>query len=289
LFILIHGSDQLRISESLKSFVRKYRTDDFNYVEFDGKSDLAEMAAAMQQAPLLSDYFMVVVNIQKGQLQRVGRIFTPSDFTVLVLICDGFSLTDEQIKDLRVDQVVDCRPMRFGDLVKWIKSRASEYGFSMDLDDRKRLALLYQSTKEIEDVLFQMSMLNDFDRRVYFNDLFKTRQEFVWNLFTALQAGDHKLFFRKYAEQLLLNSELSKSQFDMKIVGGLLFCLGRWEDSPEWIKSKLQNLEENGERLLPFLHSHLIEILVMARKEQSNIPLLMRFVSIMHDIKDQKF
>jgi len=80
--------------------------------------------------------------------------------------------------------------------------------------------------------------------------------------------------------------ELSKSQFNMKILGGLLFCLNHAADAPEWISVKLTALNDNGEKLIPFLHSHLIETLVLARKEQSNIPVLMRFVSIMAQIKN---
>ena len=103
--------------------------------------------------------------------------------------------------------------------------------------------------------------------------------------FYSLTDGKSKEFFKKYAEQLALNVDLSKSQFNMKIVGGLLFCLNHWADAPEWISVRLKNLNENGERLIPFLYSHLIETLVLARKEQSNIPILMRFASILTQVK----
>lgn len=283
---MIHGSDQLKVGEERDKFIKKYRSDDFNYMEFDGTIDVAALASALKQAPMFADFYVVVVHVDRKQFIRVSTLLKPSEFTALLLICDGFTLTEELTKDVKIDEIIDCRPMSYKDSVKWIKTKTGEFGYSLDLDDRKKLALMFRSSKELADVLFQMSMLNDFDRREFFNDLFRTKQEFVWDLFISLTEGNHKAFFKKYAEQLALNVELSKSQFNMKILGGLLFCLNHVADAPEWISVKLTALNDNGEKLIPFLHSHLIETLVLARKEQSNIPVLMRFVSIMAQIKN---
>ena len=281
MFVVLQGSDQMRINDEKLAIISKYKTDDFNYLELDGQLDVATLSSAMKQAPMFADFYLVVVHVTKKQFLRVKESLFPSEFTVLLLICDDFTLTDEIKEGLVIDSIIDCRPLGFRDQVKWIKSQANEFGFSLELDDRKRLALMFQNSKELRDVLFQMSLLNDFDRREFFNDLFKTKQEFVWNLFIALVNCNRKEFFSKYADQFRLNVELTRSQFNMRIVGGLLFCLGRWQDSPEWILTKLKTLEENGDALTPFLYSHLTEALILARKEQSNIPLLMRFVSIM--------
>jgi hypothetical protein len=274
----------MKQSEEKDRFVHKYRSDDFNYQEFDGHVDIAQFCSAIKQAPMFADYYVVLLHVDRKQFIRIAEFLHPAEFTALLLICDGFNLTEEMLKDLPVDQVIDCRPLTYRESVKWIKARAGEFGYSLELDDRKKLALMFKSSKELSDVLFQMSMLNDFDRREFFNDLFRTKQEFVWDLFISLTEGNNKTFFKKYAEQLALNVELSKSQFNMKIVGGLLFCLNHAQDAPEWISVKLKTLNENGEKLIPFLHSHLIETLVLARKEQSNIPVLMRFVSIMSQV-----
>lgn len=285
MFYVIYGSDQLRVETEKRQFLKKYRSDDFNYMEFDGAIDIPSLSAALKQAPMFEDYYVVVVRADHKQFLRIVDLLKPSEFTALLLVCDGFTLTSDQQEKLNADTVIDCKPLSYKDSVKWIKSKASEFGYSIDLDDRKKLALLFKTSKELSDVIFQMSLLNDFARREYFNDLFKTRQEFVWDLFIALADGNNKVFFKKYSDQLKLNVELSKSQFNMKLIGGLLFCLSHVNDAPEWISVRLKNLNENGEKLIPFLYSHLIELLVMARKEQSNIPVLMRFTSVMQEVK----
>lgn len=285
MFYVLQGSDRLKVSKEKTALINKYYSDDFNYMEFDGSFDIPELASSLKQAPMMADYFLVLVHVDHKQFLRIADLLKPAECTVLLLICDGFSLNEDQISKLKVDNVIDCRPMTYKESVKWIKSEAGSLGYSIELDDRKKLALMFRSSKELSDVLFQMSMLNDFDRREFFNDLFKTKQEFVWDLFIALTDGNNKGFFRKYAEQLALNVEISKSQFNMKIVGGLLFCLNHVQDAPEWISVKLKNMNENGEQLIPFLYSHLIETLVIARKEQSNIPVLMRFQRILAEVK----
>ena len=92
--------------------------------------------------------------------------------------------------------------------------------------------------------------------------------------------GKKKDFFTKYALQYKQNLELTPSQFNMKLIGGLLYCLSSWREAPSWIYEQLDALEEKEDKLVPFLYSHLIELLVLARKEQSNIPILMEFTSI---------
>lgn len=283
-FQVIQGSDQLKVMQERSAFIKKYRSDDFNYVEFDGHIDISDLSSAVKQAPMFADYYVVVVHADRKQFLRIENVLKPAEFTALLLICDGFSLNEDQAGKLKA-VVSDCRPMSYKESVKWIKSRASELGYSLELDDRKKLALMFRSSKELSDMLFQMSLLNDFDRREFFNGLFKTRQEFVWDLFIALSDGNGKAFFKKYSEQLALNVDLSKSQFNMKVIGGMLFCLNHLADAPEWISVKLKNLNDNGEKLIPFLYSHLIETLVLARKEQSNIPVLMRFSSIMSEVR----
>ena len=285
MFQVIHGSDLLKQSEEKDRFVKRYCSDEFNLQEFDGHIEISSLCSALQQAPMFSDFFVVLVHVDRKQFIRIAEFLHPAEFTALLVICDGFMLTEEMTKGLHIDQFIDCKPLSYRESVKWIKSKANELGYSLELDDRKKLALMFRSSKELSDVLFQMSMLNDFDRREFFNDLFRTKQEFVWDLFISLTEGNNKTFFKKYAEQLSQNVELSKSQFNMKIVGGLLFCLNHAQDAPEWISVKLKTLNENGEKLIPFLHSHLIETLVLARKEQSNIPVLMRFASIMTQVK----
>lgn len=284
MFFVLYGADSMRLAEEKSTILKKYRSDDdFNLAEFSDQVDVASLSASMKQAPMFADYFICVVHFNKRQFLQFRDYLTPSDFTVLVLICTDFLYSEDLFKGLKVDSVVDCRPRGFREQVKWIKSCANEFGFSMELEDRKKLALMFQNSKELKDVLFQMSLLEPFERREFFNDLFKTKQEFVWNLFIALINCEKKAFFSKYAEQFRLNVELSHSQFNMKIVGGLLFCLDHWEDAPDWIQAKLKTMNENGEALTPFLYSHLTETLVIARKEQSNIPVLMRFVSIMKE------
>lgn len=285
MFQAVYGSDQLKVNAAVQDFMKKYRSDDFNYMEFDGHIDVAALASALKQAPMFTDFYVVLVHVDRKQFLRVAELLKPAEFTALLLICDGFVLNEDLLKDVKPDSIVDCRPMSYKESVKWIKEQTKTYGYSLDLDERKQLALMFKTSKELSDVLFQMSMLNDFDRRSFFNDLFKTKQEFVWNLFIALTEGNHKAFFKLYADQFAQNVELSKSQFNMKIVGGLLYCLNHHADVPEFISVKLKTLNDDGEKLIPFLHSHLVELLVLARKEQSNIPILMRFVSIMTQIK----
>ena len=194
---------------------------------------------------------------------------------------DDFNLSDDLTAGLSIDEIYDCKSLKYKDSVRWIQNVTKQYGYSLDLEDRKKLALMFQTTKELSDVLFQMSLLNEFDRMEFFNELFTTRQEFVWNLFIDLVNKKRKEFFQKYAVQYRQNIELSKSQFNMKLIGGLLFCLKTWKDSPSWIYENLSGLEEDEEKVVPFLYSHLIELLVTARKEQSNIPILMKFSLMM--------
>jgi len=285
MFQAIHGSDQLKVSSERAQFLKRYASDEFNQLELDGHIDRAVLSSALQQAPMFADYYVVIVHVDRKQFIGIKELLKPAEFTALLLICEGFLLTDELTTGLKIEKIIDCKPMSYRESVKWIKTVTAGFGYSLDLDDRKKLALMFRSSKELHDVLFQMSMLNDFDRREFFIDLFKTKQEFVWDLFISLIDGKSKEFFKKYAEQFALNVELSKSQFNMKIVGGLLFCLNHWADAPEWISVRLKSLTENGERLIPFLYSHLIETLVLARKEQSNIPILMRFASILTQVK----
>ena len=285
MYQVIHGSDQLKVNDAKKQFLKTYQSDEFNFMEFDGHIDVAALSSAISQAPMFADYYVVLVHVDRKQFLRIADLLKPAEFTALLLICDGFVLNDDLISLVKPDSIVDCKPMSYRDSVKWIKEQTKNYGYTLDFDERKQLALMFKTSKELSDVLFQMSMLNDFDRRSFFNDLFKTKQEFVWNLFIALTEGNHKAFFKLYADQFAQNVELSKSQFNMKIVGGLIYCLNHHADVPEFISVKLKTLNDDGEKLIPFLHSHLVELLVLARKEQSNIPILMRFVSIMTQIK----
>ena len=123
-----------------------------------------------------------------------------------------------------------------------------------------------QQLKSLQSQLNSLSKINTLEAEGFSKDL--------------VQASNAAL-------QLKQNIELTKSQFNMKLIGGLLFCLKSWRDSPSWIYDRLDKLEEDEDVLIPFLYSHLIELLVIARKEQSNIPILVRFASLME--KQQKF
>lgn len=280
MLIVIQGNDLLLRQEKKKEVYNKYRTDDFNFVEFTDNLEIGTLSAAIRQSPLLADYYLVVVNLNKRQFIRLKEYFKPSELTVLLLILDDFVLTPDLQSGLSIDTLYDCKAPQWKDIVKWIQTKAKSLGFTMDLDDRKKMALMFQSTKEISDILFQMSMLSEFERVEFFNELFSTRQKFVWDVFIDLVLGKKKDFFEKYALQYRQNLELTPSQFNMKLIGGLLYCLNTWKESPSWIYDQLYKLEEDEEKVVPFLYSHLIELLVLARKEQSNIPILMKFASI---------
>lgn len=89
----------------------------------------------------------------------------------------------------------------------------------------------------------------------------------------------------EYAEQWNQNVELTQSQFNMKIIGGLLYCLQSWREAPSWIFDQLGGLEDNEDKVVPFLYSYLIELMAKARREQSNIPILTEFTSILEQIR----
>lgn len=280
MFLVIQGNDQLLRNEKKAEIFSKYKTDDFNFVEFTDSLEIGSLSAALQQSPMMADYFLVVAHVNKRQYIRLKEFFKPSALTVLLLILDDFTLTGDLREGVQIDEVFDCKTPQWKDTVRWIQTKAKSYGFSMDLDDRKKMALMFQNTKEISDVLFQMSLLNEFDRIEFFNELFTTRQKFVWDTFISLVKGKKKEFFTNYAQQYQQNLELTKSQFNMKLIGGLIYCLNSWREAPSWIYEQLDDLEEKEEKVVPFLYSHLIELLVTARKEQSNIPILMEFASM---------
>ena len=287
MFLVIQGNDQLQKKEKKVELLNKYKTDDFNFLEFTDSIDIGTLSSAIHQSPMFADYFLVIININKRQFIRLKDYLIPSEYTVLLLILDDFVLSDELSSGLEIDEIFDCKALKYKETVRWIQNIAKQYGFSLDLEDRKELALMFQSSKELSDVLFQMSLLDEYERVEFFKELVSTRQDFVWNIFISLINKEKKEFFQRYAEQLKQNIELTKSQFNMKLIGGLLFCLKSWKDSPSWIYDRLDKLEEDEDVLIPFLYSHLIELLVMARKEQSNIPILVRFASLME--KQQKF
>lgn len=280
MLLIIQGNDALLRNEKRAELFQKYKTDDFNFVEFTDNLDIATLSAAVQQSPMLADYYFVVVTLNKRQFIRLKEYFVPSKLTVLLLILDDFVLNADLQQGLTIDEIYDCKAPAWKDTVRWIQTKAKSLGFTMDLEDRKKMALMFQTTKEISDILFQMSMLNEFDRVAFFNEQFATRQKFVWDVFIDLVDGKKKDFFTKYAQQYQQNLELTPSQFNMKLIGGLLYCLGAWKEAPTWIYEKLTKLDEKEEKVVPFLYSHLIELLVVARKEQSNIPILMQFASI---------
>lgn len=284
MLIVLQGNDHLLRQEKKAEIYKKFRTDDFNFTEFTDSLEIGPLTAAIQQSPMMADYYLVLVHLNKRQFIRLKNYFKPSELTVLVLILDDFILTPDLREGLEITEIIDCRPPQWKDTVRWIQTKAKSLGFTLDLDDRKKLALMFQSTKELSDVLFQMSLLPEFERAEFFKELFSTRQKFVWEIFIDLVNGKKKDFFTKYATQYRQNIELTASQFNMKLIGGLIYCLRSWKESPSWIYEKLDKLEENEEKVVPFLYSHLIEILTLARKEQSNIPILMKFTSILEHV-----
>lgn len=284
MLIVLQGNDHLLRQEKKAEIYKKFRTDDFNFTEFTDSLEIGPLTAAIQQSPMMADYYLVVVNLNKRQFIRLKNYFRPSELTVLLLILDDFILTPDLREGLEITEIIDCRPPQWKDTVRWIQTKAKSLGFTLELDDRKKLALMFQSTKELSDVLFQMSLLPEFERAEFFKELFSTRQKFVWEIFIDLVYGKKKDFFTKYATQYRQNIELTASQFNMKLIGGLIYCLRSWKESPSWIYEKLDKLEENEEKVVPFLYSHLIEILSLSRKEQSNIPILMKFTSILEHI-----
>lgn len=276
--IVIQGSDQLKRQEEIKSVYKRYKTDDFNFTEFTESLEIGPFTAALQQSPMFVDWYLVVTHVNKRQFIRLKEYFKPSPFTVLLLILEDFVLSSELQAGLTIDELLDCKPIAWKDTVRWLQTQAKSLGFSLELDDRKKLALMCQTSKEMQDILTQMSYLSEFDRMEFFNELFATRQKFVWDIFIDLARGKKKDFFTKYAEQLSQNVELSKSQFNMKLIGGLIYCLGTWRDSPTWIYERLDFLEESEEKIVPYMYSTLIELLAKARFEDSNIPILKDFV-----------
>lgn len=282
--LILQGNDQLLLQQRKAEIYKKYRTDDFNFTEFTDGIEIPAFVDALQAAPMLADYYFVVAKMNKRQYIRLKDYCKPSDFTVLLLILEDFILSGDLLQGLQYDELIDCKPLNYKDTVRWIQQQAKAYGFILDLDDRKQLALMFQSTKELSDVLFQMSLLSEFKRMEFFRELFATRQRFVWDLFISLTSGRKKEFFTKYAEQETQNLELSKSQLNMKLIGGLLYCLASWKDAPSWIYERLDKLEENEEKVVPFLYSCLIELLAKARKEQSSIPILMDFTTILEQV-----
>lgn len=285
MLIVLQGNDQRERQERRKDFVAKYKEDDFNFTEFNSDINILDFTAAMEVAPMMSDHYFVLATVNKKQFIRIKDYVKPSSLTVLLLILEDFMLTTELQEGLSIDSLITCRQPTYKDSVKWIQQRAKQLGFKMDLEDRKKLALMFQTTKELEDVLFQMSMLPEYKRGVFFEELFSTRQKFVWELFIELVEGKKKNFFSKYAVQVTQNSELAPNQLNMRIVGGLLYCLERWKDSPSWIYERLQDLEDKEESLCPFLYTYLVEIMVIARKVRSNIPVLMKFVEVLDLIR----
>lgn len=284
MILIIQGNDHLLVQQKKKELYKKYRTDDFNFTEFSDNIEIASFIDAQQIAPMMADYYLVVARLNKRQFIRLKEYFKPTEYTVLLLILEDFVLNQDLQQGLQYDELFDCRPPHYKDTIRWIQQQAKQYGFSLDLDDRKQLALMFQNTKELSDVLYQMSLLNEFKRMEFFKELFATRQKFVWDIFIDLTLGKKKEFFTKYAAQANQNLELTRSQFNMKLIGGLLYCLGSWKDAPSWIYDKLDKLEENEEKVVPFLYSCLIELLVKARKEQSSIPILMSFTSILERV-----
>ena len=283
MIIVLQGNDQMLREEKRKDIFARFKTDDFNYTELSDSIEIGELTAALQQSPMMADYYFVVVYLNKRQFIRLKDYFKTTELTVLLLVLEDFTL-GSLTHNLIIDEMYDCRQKNFKDTVRWLQQEAKSRGFSMDLDDRKQLALMFQSSSELADVIRQMGLLNEFDRSVFFSELFSTRQKFVWELFISLIEGKKKDFFSKYATQHLQNVELSPSQFNMKLIGGILYCLNTWKDTPQWIYEKLQILEEREERV-PFLYSYLIELLPLARKTQSNIPILTKFIDILEEIK----
>lgn len=285
MLIVLQGNDLLAKEEKRRELYRKYIIDDFNFTEISSTVDVASVTAAMKASPMMADLYFVSIYLNKKQFIRMKDYFKPSTYTVLLLILEDFSLSEDLKQGLIIDQTISCQQLSYKDNVKWIQQKAKSLGFSIDLEDRKKLALMFQTSKELSDVIFQMSMLPEFERSEFFNDLFGTRQKFVWELFIELVEGRKKEFYTKYAVQYKQNIELTPSQFNMKLVGGLLYCLNSWKDSPSWIYEKLAELEDREETMAPFLYSHLVELLVIARKEQSNIPILMRFTKVLEEIR----
>lgn len=285
MLIILQGNNLLDKREQKADLLRKYKEDDFNFTELSDQIEIPSLVDALQATPLLTEHYFVVVNLNKRQYIRLKEYFKPSQLTILLLILEDFILTDELQQGLSIDKIINCQQLSFKDNVRWIQQKAKSMGYSLDLEDRKQLALMFQTSKELNDVLFQMSMLSEYDRSVFFSELFTTRQKFVWELFIELIGGNKKEFYTKYAVQYRQNIGMTSSQFNMKLIGGLIYCLNQWKNAPSWIYEKLQDLEEREEHLIPFLYSYLIELLVMARKEQSNIPILMKFTDILGQIR----
>lgn len=285
MLIVLQGNDLLMKREEKIKLYSKYKVDDFNFTELSNNIEIGQLSAALKSTPLLTDYYFVVVTLNKRQFIRLKEYFKPSELTVLLLILEDFNLSADLQQGLTIDSVISCQQPSYKDTIRWIQTKAKSYGFSMDLEDRKKLALMFQTTKELADVIYQMSLLDEFGRSEFFGELFTTRQKFVWELFIELVRGKKKDFFTKYAIQVKQNLELSPSQLNMKIIGGLIYCLSSWKDAPSWIYEQLEELEEKEERVIPFLYSHLIELLPKARKTSSNIPVLMEFTEILATVR----
>ena len=285
MILVLQGNDLLEKNNKKAELYAQYRTSVFDFIELTNDIEISSVVDALQSVPMEADNFFVSITLNKRQFIRLKGLFRTGGMTVLLLILEDFSLTEELQQGVEIDKVITCNQLSFKDNVRWIQQKAKGMGYSLDLEDRKQLALMFQTSKELNDVLFQMSMLPDFERSVFFSELFSTRQKFVWELFIELLQGNKKEFFTKYAVQYRQNIELSPSQFNMKLVGGLIYCLNSWKNAPSWIYEKIQDLEEREEVLVPYLYTWFVEILTLSRKVQSNIPVLELFMKVLGQIR----
>ena len=286
MLILMYGDDELKVQEARKEIFKKYKQDDYNYNEFtDTSVVLSEFAESMKTMPMMTDYYFVYARFNKKQFIRLKEYCKPVDDVVFLLYFDGFLPSKELTEGLQIDKEYDCRSLRGKDLSLWLNKRISNYGMVLDSDDKKYLLLLFSTQKEIDDTLYQMSFLNEFDRQLYIKELFSTRQRFVWDIFVDLILG-RKDFFKKYANQRQQQIELSTQQFNLKLLGGLIFCLERIDDAPTWVSEKLVNIVDKLDIIIPVLFVSLINIQAEVKFETSALPITLRFSKLLKNLKE---
>lgn len=277
MIFVLHGQDALLLNEHRNSLLKKYREDDYNFQVFEGQVEIADFTSALSQVPMIAEYFVVHAVLNKKQLIRLKPYLKPSEFTILIIELTDAYFKQDLIGDVEVDKVYDCSTLKGKALLKWIADTAKSNSVSLDKEEQKLLASSFSELKEIEDVIFQLSCLSPFDQKLYLKDIFGVKQKFVWELYLSFILGKKKDFFRKYTEQLSQNMGLSKSQFNMKLLGGLIYCCNNFNFCPEWLSSGIpEEVNMNRKKINSFVF--LMEVLALSKRESDSV-LILDFLS----------
>ena len=282
---VIQGDDIYSVKEAKQRLMTKYKVDDFNYSEFVDNIEIGELRTALMQSPMMADKYTVYVELNKKQWVRLKEYLVPSKETVLIVRLIDFRLTSELEEGVNIKERIDCFQLKAKELGQWVVKRARELGFHMDIEDRRYLLSMFSTKSELDGVLTQLSLLSDFDRQVYLKELFNVKDRFVWDMFVILVLKKKREFFQKLAEQYQQNLDLDKSQFILKLVGGLLYCLTNWENGPSWIIERIDESLQFQANIVPFLYCELSDIATEAKKDTGMVISLNMFNALFENFK----